>query len=166
MKVKNVKEMLSELKDLCVLSVDLAYCAILFGSKEIAKEVMHIEEEADKLRDEIEKETLKAARHEKAKELMGLLRLATSSEMITDISAEIVKELLEGTAVHEVERKALNDAKEKFFMQKINRAMMVKEIEEKHKADVLAVKRKNKWIYKPKAETILLKGDLVVALRP
>ncbi|RLF78739.1 potassium channel protein, partial [Thermococci archaeon] len=41
---KSVKEIFIEMKNIVELMVDLAYTAILFGDKEIAEEVLDLEE--------------------------------------------------------------------------------------------------------------------------
>ena len=59
---KSVKELLTEMKDVSELIVDLAYSAVLFDSKEIGDEVSHLEAKMDTLQYHIRLASMLAAR--------------------------------------------------------------------------------------------------------
>ncbi|RLF49893.1 MAG: hypothetical protein DRN20_00810, partial [Thermoplasmata archaeon] len=58
---RNVREILREMKDISELMVDLAYSAIIFDSKDIAREVKKLEEKMDRLKYEIRIASMLAA---------------------------------------------------------------------------------------------------------
>ncbi|MEM3405914.1 MAG: PhoU domain-containing protein [Candidatus Pacearchaeota archaeon] len=168
MEQKNVKELITKIKDLSVLAVDLAYCSVLFSDKDLAKEVSSISRKIDDLRDNIEKSTLKAATSGVNEEkLIGILRLASYSERISNIAEELAKTVLKGQ-VHEIEKKSLNEAEENFVRIKIKRIDSNKNVSQfgkDNKIWIVTIKRKKTWIHHPKAEENLLAGDLVYGVR-
>jgi len=58
---KSIKEILIEMKNMSELMVDLAYSALLFNSKDAAKEVIKLENKVNRLNYQIKKESLLAA---------------------------------------------------------------------------------------------------------
>jgi uncharacterized protein with PhoU and TrkA domain len=90
------------------LAIDLAYCSILFGDKDLAKEVSFISEKISTLREMMEKSVLKAATSGANEEkLIGILRLAAYSERISEVAEELAKTVLKGQ-IHDVEKSALD----------------------------------------------------------
>lgn len=166
--MRSVKELLSEMKDFGVLTIDLCYCSVLLGSKELAKEVIKIAKEMDKMRDEIEKAVLRAATSGTNKaDLVGILRFAAYSEQISNIAAEMAEKVLEDK-IHEIEKKALKDAEETFIRFKIEgklTGMKVSEASNMKNAKIFVIKRKNDWIYHPSEKTILKRGDILFGIK-
>jgi len=161
---KNVKEMITEIKDLSVLAVDLAYCSILFADKDLAKEVSFISEKIEALRESMEKSVLMAATSGvKEDELIGILRLASYSERISSVAEELAKTVLKGQ-IHDVEKSALGEAEEKFIRLKIGRedsGKIILNFGPEKRIWVFAIKRKKSWIHHPKSSQRLETDDLI-----
>lgn len=165
--MKNVKELITEIKDSTVLALDLAYCSIFFDSKEIASEVLKIEEKIKSMRKETEERILHVKTEDK-EALTGLLRIASYSERIVIITAEMAKQVIEGK-IHEIAKKALAEAEEKFLKFKIEKefdSRTVAEVADIKDVEIIAIKRKKFWIYKPKGKVQFKKGDVVIGMTP
>lgn len=91
------------MKNVSELAVDLAYASVLFDDEELAEEVHSLEIEVDGLHSRLEVWTLRAAASfDDPVELRGLLRLASSSEMISDAALEITEGILRDIETHPV----------------------------------------------------------------
>ena len=90
-----VRELLTEMKDISEVMVDLAYAALLFDSQEIGDEVQHLEARMDTLNHEIRIRMMLASRTKQdAVQLSGLLQVAEGAASISKAAGDIV-ELLE-----------------------------------------------------------------------
>ncbi len=169
-----IKQILTEMKDISELIVDLAYSAVLFNNKELAEEVHELEEEMDKLKYQITMMAMLAARDkEDAEQLVGILQLATAAENISNAADQIVEIILRKLDVHPVIASALADADEQIFRVRVEPDSLV---DQKTLGDlrlhstlgtrVIAIKRGRKWIYGPNANTIILSGDLLIIRGP
>ena len=169
-----IKQILTEMKDISELIVDLAYSAVLFNNKELAEEVHELEEEMDKLKYQITMMAMLAARDkEDAEQLVGILQLATAAENISNAADQIVEIILRKLDVHPIIASALADADEQIFRVRVEPDSLV---DQKTLGDlrlhstlgtrVIAIKRGRKWIYGPNANTMILSGDLLIIRGP
>ena len=169
-----IKQILTEMKDISELIVDLAYSAVLFNNKELAEEVHELEEEMDKLKYQITMMAMLAARDkEDAEQLVGILQLATAAENISNAADQIVEIILRKLDVHPIIASALADADEQIFRVRVEPDSLV---DKKTLGDlrlhstlgtrVIAIKRGRKWIYGPNANTMILSGDLLIIRGP
>lgn len=91
------------MKNVSELSVDLAYASVLADDEELAREVHSLEVEVDSLHARLEAWTLAAAsKVEDPVSLRGLLRLANSTESISDAALEITEGILRDIDTHPV----------------------------------------------------------------
>ena len=91
------------MKNVSELAVDLAYASVLFDDEELAAEVHSLEIEVDSLQARLEAWTLRAAAEvEEPVSLRGLLRLAGSTEAISDAALEITEGILRDIDTHPV----------------------------------------------------------------
>lgn len=91
------------MKNVSELAVDLAYASVLFDDEELAEEVSSLEVEVDSLHSRLEAWALQAAADiDDPVSLRGLLRLASSSEMISDAALEITEGILRDIDTHPV----------------------------------------------------------------
>ncbi|WP_436900550.1 potassium channel family protein [Halovenus halobia] len=91
------------MKNVSELAVDLAYASVLFDDEELAEEVNSLEVEVDGLHSRLEAWALRAAQDvEDPVALRGLLRLANSSETISDAALEITEGILRDIDTHPV----------------------------------------------------------------
>ena len=114
-----VKNLLTEMKDISELIIDLAYSAVLFDNDEIAEEVKYLEVRMDKLNYDIRIMAMMAARtKEDAEQLAGILQVAQAAEKISNTAGDIVL-LLKDKNKPTLSR-ILNRADEKIFRVKIS----------------------------------------------
>jgi len=91
------------MKNVSELSVDLAYASVLFDDEQLAAEVHDLEVEVDGLQARLEAWTLRAAREiDDPVTLRGLIRLAASTELISDAALEITEGILRDIDTHPV----------------------------------------------------------------
>jgi uncharacterized protein with PhoU and TrkA domain len=101
------------MKNMSELAVDLAYGSVLFGSDELAEEVVELEMEVDQLKSRFEAWILRAAaRVEDPIDLRGLVHIATSTEVISDAAVEISEGVLRGLDTHVVVQEAVEESDE------------------------------------------------------
>jgi uncharacterized protein with PhoU and TrkA domain len=165
-----VREMLTEMKDISEIMVDLAYASIMFDSEDIADEVKNLEEDMEELSKNIRiKAMLSARTHKDANKLSSLLEVAAASRRISNAAGDIVK-LIEC----EVDKRPfltfiLREAEEK--IKRLNVAegsdmvgRMIGElgVESETGMRIIAIKRGKRWIYDPEEETKLKAADTLI----
>lgn len=167
----NVKDLLTEMKDESELIVDLAYSALLFGSKEIGEEVSHIESKMDKLKYQIRLASMLAARTvEDAEQLSGILQVANAAETIANAAGDIVKLLDQNIEARPFIPSMLANADEKINTTVINESSSITKktlgelkLEAEIGVRIIAIKRNKKWIYDPEGDVRLKTEDRLVA---
>ncbi len=161
---------LAELKDTSELMLDLAYSSILLGSRELAEEVLALEEYMDEKHTEFELFILsKKPMLEDTRGVLGLIRMALVTEEIADAAAEIASTLLIGRELHPVLRRSLEEADEVTVRVEVPEGSPIagktlKEIGMQSSVGIwiVAVKRGERWI-RAKPDTIVEIGDILVA---
>ncbi|MEW6069562.1 MAG: TrkA C-terminal domain-containing protein [Candidatus Thermoplasmatota archaeon] len=165
-----VRELLTEMKDISELVIDLAYSAIIFDSKEIAEEVKRLEDRMDKLLYEIRVIAMVAARNPKqARQLAGLLQVAGAAEDISNAAGDIIK-LLDTSIEHRPFLPSLlSKADEKIRTVVItqNSDMVDKtigelSIEAETGTRTIAICRGEKWYYAPEDDFVLKPLDRLI----
>lgn len=167
----SVKELLTEMKDISELITDLAYSAILFDNEDIAQEVKYLEVRMDTLNYEIRMIAMMAARtKEDAEQLSGILQVAEAAESISNAAGDIVDLLL----YSDMERRPILPALLKKAEEKIHQINVKDtskacdqsigslEIETEAGIRVIAIRRKDHWLYNPSAKTQLQAGDSLI----
>ena len=165
----SVKELLTEMKDISELIIDLAYSAVLFDNEEIAEEVKYLDVRMDKLNYDIRMMAMMAARtKEDAEELAGILQVAEAAESISNAAGDIV-DLLSKDKTGPILPKILKQADELLFRIKISstsKACTQKigdlRIESETGMRIIAIRRGNDWIYNPQSDTSLQADDRVI----
>jgi uncharacterized protein with PhoU and TrkA domain len=161
---------LVELKDTSELMLDLAYSSILLGSRELAEEVLVLEEYMDERHTEFELFILsKKPMLEDTRGVLGLIRMALVTEEIADAAAEIANTLLIGRELHPVLRKSLEEADEVTVRVEVPEGSPIvgktlREVSMQSSVGIwiVAVKRGERWI-RAKSDTIVEVGDILVA---
>ncbi len=162
--------MLADLIDLAKLSVDLAHSSFLYFNPDIAKEVEKLELLVDLLHTDLEIEAIKTGREKGIPEekVLGLLRLALAAENITDAARSIAEVVLGGVRPHPIVEQVMRETADTVFMVEIEDGskvvgLSISEINlEEMGLRIIAVKRGDRWIYKPTPSFVLKKKDLVV----
>lgn len=161
---------LVELKDTSEMMMDLAYSALLYNSRQIAEEVMMLEERMDNLHTEFELLVLSSrGEPEDARGLLGLIRMGVVTERIADAAAEIAEVVLRGEETHPVLRMVIEDAEETVDRVMVSEGSPVlgktlreARIPQETGMWVLVIRRGNRWM-RPRPSTVLEAGDVVVA---
>jgi uncharacterized protein with PhoU and TrkA domain len=163
-----VKDLLTEMKDISELIIDLAYSAVLFDSDEIAEEVKYLDVRMDKLNYDIRMMAMMAARtKEDAEQLAGILQVAEAAESISNVAGDIVKMLKDKT--RPILPKILNKADEKLFrieVSKNSKACNQKignlKVESETGMRIIAIRRGECWIYNPQSDVNLIADDWLI----
>jgi uncharacterized protein with PhoU and TrkA domain len=166
---KTVKDLLTEMKDISELIIDLAYSAVLFDNDEIAEEVKYLEVRMDKLNYDIRIMAMMAARtKEDAEQLAGILQVAQAAEKISNTAGDIV--LLLKDKNRPTLSRILNKADEKIFRLGISsnseackKKIGELKIETETGMRIIAIRRNDFWIYNPQSDVILKVHDWLIA---
>jgi uncharacterized protein with PhoU and TrkA domain len=168
------KDVLIEMKDISELMVDLAYSAVLFESKDIAREVINLEESMNQMVYQARIQSILGARRvEEAESMSGLLQVAESAETIANSASEIAAILLKDVKFPPKLREALPEAEE------VTVRLVVKEnstldgrtlgelkLQSITGMRVIAIRRGVSWIFDPERESRVIDGDIVIAKGP
>ncbi len=165
---KTVKDLLTEMKDISELIIDLAYSAVLFDNDEIAEEVKYLEVRMDKLNYDIRIMAMMAARtKEDAEQLAGILQVAQAAEKISNTAGDIV--LLLKDKNRPTLSRILNKADEKIFRLKISSISEACEkkigelkIESETGMRIIGIRRNDFWIYNPGSDVVLKENDWLI----
>ncbi len=165
---KSVKDLLTEMKDISELMIDLAYSALLFNSEEIAEEVKYLEVHMDTLNYDIRMMTMMAARSkEDAEQLAGILQIAQAAEKLSNAAGDIVHIMKK--KLEPILPKILNKADERLFRTKISEKSAAcgqligkLKIESETGMRIIGIRRENRWIYNPRSANKLLANDMLI----
>ena len=162
--------MLSEMRDVSNLMVDLAYSSVLFDNETIAKEVEELESKIDRMYNDIRLKTLEYAKDvSDPKKLLCVFQLAHAMEDISDSAANIAEVVLRDIDLHPILKKAIKYSDEIIEAVKIkigsyvsNKTISELKIETVTGLLIIAIKRDESFIYGPDADTTLLKDDILI----
>jgi uncharacterized protein with PhoU and TrkA domain len=151
----SVKNLLTEMKDISEIIIDLAYSAVIFDCDDMAQEVEDLEIKMDKLLYQIRLAAMLATRtKEDAEQLSGILQVASMAENISNAAGDIVKlldlDLEQRLILPMVLRKGDEKIKHVFVNKKssiANRYIGELAVESETGARVIAVNRGKRWIY-------------------
>jgi uncharacterized protein with PhoU and TrkA domain len=161
---------LVEMKDTSELMMDLAYSSLLLNSRELAEEVLQLEERMDKMHTDFELSVLSRCAEERdLKGLMALLRMGSTMERIADAAVEIAEVVLRGIEPHPILRMVIEAADETVEGGTVSeRSPLVgKRLREARIPEgtgmwILLIRRGDKWI-RPRPDTVLQAGDIIIA---
>jgi uncharacterized protein with PhoU and TrkA domain len=173
-KPRSVRELLTEMKDVSDLMIDLAYASLLFKSEEIAERVHELEERMDELMYRIRIIAAVAARNvEEAQKITGILQVASAAEAISNATGDIADLMIRRIDVHPVVRDAIAKADEKLAEIQVREDSMLvgKKLHELRLPSnigvwILAMKRGKDWIVPPTSDVVALAGDVLIARGP
>ena len=165
----SVKDLMTEMKDISELIIDLAYSAILFNNAEMAEEVKYLEVRMDKLNYDIRMMAMMAARtKEDAEQLAGILQVAEAAETISNVAGDIIS-LLAEEKTGPILPKILKQAEEELFRKKVSqnsKACGMKigdmKVESETGMRIIAIRRGDCWIYNPRADSTIEKDDWLI----
>ena len=165
-----VKEILTEMKDISELILDLAYSSLILGDLEIADEVRYLEARMDTLNHRIRLQTMVAARTiEDAEDLVGILQVASSAEKISNAAGDIASILEKIPDIKNYAVTLFREADERILTLQIpeqspmNRKTIQKlDIELETGLRVVAIRRDRRYIYGPEGDQILFSKDMLI----
>ncbi|MCW4006583.1 MAG: PhoU family transcriptional regulator [Candidatus Bathyarchaeota archaeon] len=161
---------LAELKDTSELMMDLAYSSLLLNSRDLAEEVQRLEEYMDKLHTDFELLALNIPfKKTDASGLLGLIRLAFSTERIADAAAEMAEVVLRGIEPHPVLKLTISEAEETVSQacvtsdsSLVGKTLKEARVDEETGMWVLAIRRGEKTL-RPKPDFKIQQGDVIIA---
>ncbi|NVM29400.1 MAG: hypothetical protein HWN65_11220 [Candidatus Helarchaeota archaeon] len=171
-----IRELLSSFKNLVELQIDLSYSAVIFQNKEIAEEVLKLEEINHNLTFLAEMNTMLAARDaEDARSLEHVIRIAYMTDIISDAAADIAGIIIRDMGLHPSLQKIIQVTKEPLIRVEVskksvfaNKTIGESKIRTKTGADIIAIRRgkENRWIYDPGKDTKIKAHDILIARGP
>lgn len=166
-----VRKLFVEMKNLSELMIDLAYSAALFNDRELAEDVLELESRVDTLTYLLEMEIMVAARDaEDAEALVGVSKVASAADKISDAAADIAAIVTQNIGVHPIVSEIFEKVEERLTRAEVNESSVLvdKKIGELDLAarmgvDIIAVRRNKDWIINPKVAEPVKSGDILIA---
>ncbi|WNY27181.1 hypothetical protein MsAm2_09720 [Methanolapillus ohkumae] len=164
-------EIIVEMKNMCELSVGLAYSALLLNNKDIAQEVQSIEQTLDEMKYEVQELVLEAAcSMESPSELKGVLILASASEKISNAASDIADPVFREIGLHPIIAMAVRESDEIIIKIEVascspilGKSLKELRLETETGIHILAVKRDNRWIYSVSGRITIHENDILIA---
>lgn len=172
---RSLKDVLKEMKDTSEFMIDLAYSSLLYNDRDIATEVLKLEEKMDSLLYNARISAILAARRDvdEAREISAVLQIVASAEKISDAAGDIAKITLLGIPIPEELRSDFMHAEETVVRLKVEpnskiagKTLEKLDLESKTGMRVIAIRRGMDWIFDPPADTRLLREDIIFARGP
>ena len=165
-----VRELLTEMKDRSEVIVDLAYASLMYNSEDMAEKVYMLDKEMDDLKFAIRFKVLMSSRTKAdAKQLSGLLQVASAADKISGAAVDIVDLLRVPLEKRPFISAMLYESDEKIRATKISASSeMVGYTIEKLGVEastgcrIIAVKNRQGWIYDPEDDVKLRAGDDII----
>lgn len=166
---KNVKDIFVEMKNTAEMMVDLAYSAALFKEREIAEEVLELEEYLDLLNYNLAVRAVLAARNIKeAEQIASILQMGRAIDDISNAAADLAKMVLE-EKLHPVVTEVILESEETIgkIVVSPDSVLVGKTLEELDLSTntgvwVLAIRRGKRWIFDPDEDTKIMPGDILI----
>jgi uncharacterized protein with PhoU and TrkA domain len=171
---RSVKQLLTEMKDIAELMIDLSYSAVLLGSDEVAEEVLALEDEMDVLQLKTHMSLLMAARSpDDAEALAPVLGIVGATEKVSDATGDIAKIVLEDIGLPDAVRAALPEAVETLIRARVapdarfaDTTLGALNLETETGVRAIALHHEGEWVLNPNRETELRTGDVVLFRGP
>ena len=165
---------LLEMKDTSELMVDLAYSSLLYNNRDIAQEVMELEEYTDELSSSIQQEAIKRAMADgDSSRAFVTIKLIESLEGICDAASGIADVVMKNVEPHPVIKMSIREAEVTIATATVMEGsdLADKTLGESRLASqsgmwVVAIKRDRKYIYGPDQDTSVLVGDTMIVRGP
>lgn len=165
-----VRELLTEMKDASETIVDLAYASLMYNSKDMAEKVEEMDRDIDDMKFAIRTKILMAVRtKENAREMTGVLQVASATDRISEAAGEIVKLLNVPKEERPFINEIINESDEKIMMTRISpRSDMAGNtidqlaVEASTGTKIIAMKNRYGWVYNPDGDVKLRAGDDII----
>ena len=165
----NVKEIFVEMKNTAELMVDLAYSAVLFREKEMAEEVLELEEYLDLLNYNLMVRAVLSARNLRdAERVTSILQMGRSIDEISNAAADLAKMVIE-EKLHPLINEVILESEETIGKAIVSpesvlvgRTLKELDLPTNTGVWVIAIRRGKRWIFDPDEDTKLMPGDIII----
>jgi uncharacterized protein with PhoU and TrkA domain len=166
-----VRELLSEMKNLSELMIDLAYSAALFNDKELAEDVLALESRIDTLSYLLDIEVMVAARGDPrdAEALIGVSTVAAATNKISDAAADIAAIVTRNIGVHPIVSSVFEKVQERLAKATVKEGSTIAgkhvgklDLAARMGVDIIAIRRNKDWIINPEENEHVLAGDILI----
>jgi uncharacterized protein with PhoU and TrkA domain len=167
-------DVLVEMKDVSEAAVGLAYSALALRDAGLAAEVNHLAERLDEMKDHLQLWVLRAAKHDvDPSPLRGLLQLASAAEELGDQANQMVWLITDDYEFHPIVKLALGEADVVATRVPVaqgsvaaGKALADLQLDIEPGFWVLAIRRDNRYLYRPRGYVVLEVGDDLIATGP
>jgi uncharacterized protein with PhoU and TrkA domain len=171
---RNVKDLLTEAKDVTELMVDLAYAAVFFNDDDLAEMVGELEDRMYGYRRRLREVAMLAARSpEDAEAMATVLDIASAMEKIGAAAADMARVVTAKLGIPAELRPDLRHADEIVGRVRVRegapcvgQALKALQLPVETGMWLLAVRRGDEWEFDPQAETVLNEGDVLLFQGP
>ena len=168
---REIEETLKEVKESSELMIDLAYTALLLNNREIAEDVLELEERMDELHLNLEKMALKACSVARDPvSLLSVLRISSAAEELADAASRMAEVVLRGIETQPILSFVVEEAEETVVRARISedsvmagRSIADLDLEDRIGMRIIAVRRGGQWIYDPPDSLKLMPDDILIA---
>ena len=168
---REIEETLKEVKESSELMIDLAYTALLLNNREIAEDVLELEERMDELHLNLEKMALKACSVARDPvSLLSVLRISSAAEELADAASRMAEVVLRGIETRSILSFVVEEAEETVVRARVSedsvmagRSIADLDLEDRIGMRIIAVRRGSQWIYDPPDSLKLMPDDVLIA---
>lgn len=166
-KEATVRELLTEMKDASEAIVDLAYASLMYNSRDMADKVHEMDDDIENMKFEIRTKVLMAVRSkEDARDMTGVLQVASAADRISEAAGEIVKLLNVPKEERPFINEIINESDEKIMMIRISSCSDMAgntidqlAVEASTGTKIIAMKNRYGWLYNPDGDVKIRAGD-------
>lgn len=174
---ENVKELIEEIKNLSELMLDLSYSAVLFRSREIAKEVILSYDRLEELEESLYMHLFAAARGRAKTRLISVIDLVESAKTVASAAKNMSEPVIEGKELHPIIQEALKESDETIARADVSRNSILGnkvlgelKLRTHLGINIIAIRRQtphgHRWIFSPKKDTAILEKDILIGVGP
>ncbi len=170
----DLEKLLLQVKDTSEIMIDLAYTSLIFHDKELANEVLLLNEYVKDLNGRLEEMVIERVSREKDLDrAITYIRLSRAMEDIGDSAEKIADVVLRDIRVHPVLAESILESGTSIAREVIEGSSVLvgQRLRDASLATdtgwfVIVVKRGERWIIGPDGETVLETGDTIFARGP
>jgi uncharacterized protein with PhoU and TrkA domain len=160
------------MKDVSQLMLDLAYSALFLRSRRLAREVVSLQRELEKVEDEIFTLLFHVGlRGISREELLSLIDIVDCFKDAAHAATGLANLVLMGKKLHPIIRKAIEESEETVLLCKVSAKSILAgktlgelQLRTRTGVDVVTIRRGRRWIIDPKKNTLLLAGDVLIGI--
>lgn len=167
----SVRDLLTALQSTTTLMIDLAYSAVLFNDRDLAEEVIELEEKVDDFKMLLLMNVAIAIRDaDDAEGMVGIMRMGTVADRISEAAGDIARTVLMGLGIDPAVMDAFTKTKERLVRARILPGSILAKkrldklrLETNIGVNVIALRRGKELTINPEPNTMLMKEDILIA---